>query len=450
MATDFVFLSTRAWSELGGAFRSAHFARELLTRGERVLWVEYPPSAAQESRAQLTIVNAFELGFDEHTFRRAWFGLNPENETRVGEQFARVLTQFETHKAQRVAIFRDPFAPFVARVPLLRERGYTIVYDAVDDFQALSDLGLYFAHPLVERWLVANADLITAVSPTIVERLSAWEPRAPIYMLRQGYALRDYSFISNSAPAAFARGKVTLGFWGLVNAFNVSVELIEHVAWHRPTWQIHLLGPVDTDPRQAQIGGRLRALANVHLPGTIAHQELPRWLAGFDVALIPFPNNAFNRARDPLKVFEYLPGYKPVVATNLPQLAGMPYVYLASTPQEFLDTIERALTIPVERSVVDAYLEGCTWSARLDQLLAWLQEISPARENALPDASLWYSDAALAPNVREYIARTEQLLNERTAYIHALKRDADAKQAHIEKLQSVNPLWLLKRLFSRE
>lgn len=442
---DFVFLSTQGWDEMGGAGRPIHFlARELLARGQRVLFIEVVASKTQSAETNFTLVSFDTLGFDERALRRAWFGLDPKFD--AVESFKRILDAFEEREAERVVVYADPFVPFVEWFKLFRQRGYKIVYDALDDFEAFPEIGLYFANRTAEQFLVAQSDLVIAVSTTLVEKLSAWNPRAPIQLLRQGFDAA--TFISPRSETS-SHSNITLGFWGHVNAFNIDLDLIEFTARARPQWTIQLIGPIDLDPSLPPVQERLRALSNVQLRGPVAHSELPRYLQNFDVAIVPFPDNAFNRARDPLKVFEYLSGYKPVVAAHTPQLRGMPYVSIAETPQEFLQQIEKALTIPLDRLQVDAYLAECTWSKRLDQFLALLAGSETAIDFAEPDTKTWYADVCATANLREYIARTEQLLQERTAFVQALEGDARAKQAYINTLQRLNPIWSLKSVLKK-
>ncbi len=428
---------------MGGAGRPLHyFARELPQRGERVLFVQVVPLQKPISQNNLTVVDFNALGFNETALRRAWFGLDPRIEFE--NAFLRALDAFETPNAERAVVYGDPFVPFAAWYPLFRARGYKIVYDALDDFEAFPEIGLYFANRDAEKFLVAHCDLVVAVSTTLVEKLSQWQPRAPIQLLRQGYDAA--LFRPPPSPPPRAAKPITLGFWGHVNAFNLDIALIEFIARARPQWHIQLIGPVDQDTTLPRVQEKLRALSNVQLLGPVAHSELPKHLENFNVALVPFPDNAFNRARDPLKVFEYLSGYKPVVASHTPQLAGMPYVLLADTPETFLAAIEHALTLQIDRAQIDAYLRDCTWSKRLDQLTSLLASTRAASDANAPEIPSWYADAALPDNARQYLARTEQLLDERTQYIAALERDAQAKQAHIQRLQQTNPFWKLKSL----
>ena len=75
---DFVFLSTQAWDEMGGAGRPTHYlARQALLRGHRVLFIEVVASQTAAAEKNLTVMSFDTLGYDEQALRRAWFGLDP-------------------------------------------------------------------------------------------------------------------------------------------------------------------------------------------------------------------------------------------------------------------------------------------------------------------------------------------------------------------------------------
>ncbi len=440
---------------MSGAARTQQIARELLRRGERVLFVQVVPRTSTIEQTNLTVLDFTALGFDERALRRVWFGLDPQVD--FTKAFTHALAAFESPHAARVVMYGAPFVPFLAWFPILRARGYTIVYDALDDFEAFPEIGLYFANCHAERFLVAHSDFVVAVSTTLIEKLSKWEHRAPIQLLRQGFdpntfpVRQDLSGSRRPLAHEILAGlhKPKLGFWGQVNAFNIDVALIEYLARERPQWTIQLIGPVDQDSALPRVGERLRALPNVQLVGAVAHDQLPSYLETFDVALVPFPENAFNRARDPLKVFEYLAGCKPVVAAHTPQLAGMPYVLLADSPQDYLAAVERALTFHVDSEQVRAYLANCTWAARLDRLLACLAQIVPAPDSPIPDIHAWYADASLSENAQEYISYTEQLLDERRRYVKILETKAQANQAYIREFQQNKLIWRVKQFIMK-
>ena len=57
--------------------------------------------------------------------------------------------------------------------------------------------------------------------------------------------------------------------------------------------------------------------------GPKPYDELPRYVAAFDVGIIPYAANSYTPSCFPLKLYEYLAAGKPVVASGLPALAGM-------------------------------------------------------------------------------------------------------------------------------
>jgi hypothetical protein len=73
-------------------------------------------------------------------------------------------------------------------------------------------------------------------------------------------------------------------------------------------------------------------------------ERLASHAAHFDVGIIPFLQNEFNRHCNPMKLKEYLALSFPIVATRLP--AYEPYAGLiatAETHDEFLASLDRAL-----------------------------------------------------------------------------------------------------------
>ena len=103
-----------------------------------------------------------------------------------------------------------------------------------------------------------------------------------------------------------------------------------------------LIGP--TAPETTSSLEWLTALPNVRWLGPKQYAELPRYVAAFDVGLIPHVANAYTRSCFPLKLYEYLAAGKPVVASGVPELAGMePDVVLADGARAFVEAVQDAL-----------------------------------------------------------------------------------------------------------
>jgi glycosyltransferase involved in cell wall biosynthesis len=85
---------------------------------------------------------------------------------------------------------------------------------------------------------------------------------------------------------------------------------------------------------------------NVHFTGQVPYETLPRFLAGFDVALLPFARNAATANISPTKTPEYLAAGLPVVSTPIADVVADwgDIVHVAETPQDFAAACFAALT----------------------------------------------------------------------------------------------------------
>ncbi len=91
-----------------------------------------------------------------------------------------------------------------------------------------------------------------------------------------------------------------LGFYGVIDE-RFDIELIKEMADLRPDWNFILLGPIvkinpETLPNQS----------NVYLLGGKSYEQLPQYVSGWDIALIPFAINESTRFISPTKTPEYL------------------------------------------------------------------------------------------------------------------------------------------------
>jgi len=102
------------------------------------------------------------------------------------------------------------------------------------------------------------------------------------------------------------------------------------------------------------------------------YDELPAYVSGFSVGLIPYTTSPYTRNCSPLKVFEYLAAGKAVVASGVPELGGMePDVTLADGPEELVAALEAALSADSPEAVArrQELAKKNTWDARTERLL---------------------------------------------------------------------------------
>jgi glycosyltransferase involved in cell wall biosynthesis len=206
------------------------------------------------------------------------------------------------------------------------------------------------------RRLLRDADLVTAVSPELVEEARRTNPHA--YLVPNGADVEHFSRVA-STPDVLTRQGPVIGYLGAVS-WRVDIGLLEAVARLRPEWTIALVGHVSVD---------IARLPNLLMFGGQPYQDLPGWAQAFDVGLVPYTGASFNRASFPLKVFDYLASGVPVVASRLPALVGLdPCVRLAEGPEGFVEAIDDMLVNGPQAQRCRELAARNSWDARAARL----------------------------------------------------------------------------------
>jgi UDP-galactopyranose mutase len=165
-------------------------------------------------------------------------------------------------------------------------------------------------------------------------------------------------FSQSVEPAPLFRGLASpiFGYAGVIDE-RIDIPVLEALA--ACDAQTVLAGPVaKIDP------AILPRRPNVHFTGRLPYAELPAFLAGIDVAIVPFAANAATRFVSPTKTPEYLAAGKPVVSTPIADVIAHygDFVTVADTPAAFAEacTIAAATDDParVARGRERARAEG--------------------------------------------------------------------------------------------
>lgn len=234
---------------------------------------------------------------------------------------------------------------------------WPVVYDCLDYHQ-----GFRTANLRAKDWedqLVINADLVTVTSEFLAHRSRSLNGN--VILVRNGC---DFEHFSNTTRKKRSTRPV-IGYYGAISEW-FDTDLVEELAERRADWDFILVGStVGADV------SRLAQLPNVLLAGEKCYQELPEWLARFDVAIMPFKRNQLTEATNPVKAYEIFASGTPFVSVPLPELLLMaPLVRLASTADEF----ERAIASELNDVNSDMnqrrrqFAQLNTWQQRFESL----------------------------------------------------------------------------------
>lgn len=176
--------------------------------------------------------------------------------------------------------------------------------------------------------------------------------------------------------------RARLGFFGVIDE-RLDRELVDKLAVARPSWNFVFVGPVcKISPAD------LPRHANVHYLGAKTYDELPLYIAGWDVALLPFALNESTRYISPTKTPEYLSAGKHVVSTPIRDVVR-PYaewgiVRIAQGAEAFERACASALAKPPtaeQLTRVDRLLARNSWDKTWARMNELLQDILPVKHH---------------------------------------------------------------------
>ena len=273
------------------------------------------------------------------------------------------------------------------------------VYDCMDELANFK-----FAPPeltSLERELMGAADVV------FTGGYSLWEAKRDRHP-------NIHPFPSSVDRAHFARARVMreeapdqaqlpwprFGFYGVVDE-RMDLGLLAALADARPHWSIVIVGPVvkidpDSLPRRP----------NLHYLGGKSYEELPTYLGGWNVALMPFAINESTRFISPTKTPEYLSGGRPVVSTPIVDVVrhygDLEAVKVAASHDDFIAACDQALALSRLRGdwlkAVDAALSALSWDETFTRMNLEIGRVLAARE--LGRAELMAEAGVAAPAIR--------------------------------------------------
>lgn len=348
---DLVCLSHLRWSFV---FQRPQHLLSRCARERRVFFVEEPIfSDEHEGEARLDVTQSPEgVTVVVARFKE---GVSQEDAERSYGQLLREYMASES-VSDYVLWYYTPMAlPWAEELAPLG-----VVYDCMDQLSAFKNAPA--ALTARERELFSVADVVFTGGQALYEakkqehsNVHAFPSSVDVAHFGKARTLQLDPEDQRSLPGP------RLGFFGVIDE-RMDLELLAGVAAARPSWQLVMLGPVvKVDPAD------LPKAPNIHYLGGKSYNELPSYIAGWDVALLPFARNESTQFISPTKTPEYLAAGKPVVSTSIRDVVR-PYqrlglVRIADRVDDFVAACEQAMREPTGQRLLkaDAYLSHLSW-----------------------------------------------------------------------------------------
>lgn len=259
-----------------------------------------------------------------------------------------------------------------------------IVYDCMDELSAFRGAPQILRD--LEAELFKRADVVFTGGQSL-------------YEAKQHQHRNVHAFPSSIEVAHFAQARTLtdepadqagiphprLGFCGVIDE-RLDIELLDGVAQACPDWHFVMIGPVvKIDPAD------LPQHANIHYLGSKNYQELPKYMASWDVAMLPFARNEATRFISPTKTPEYLAAGRGVVSTSIRDVVR-PYgqanmVHIADTVDAFVAAVEQAMLQTQQDAEwlnrVDTFLAQNSWDRTWAEMSQQIQTVVSSKSTLL-------------------------------------------------------------------
>jgi glycosyltransferase involved in cell wall biosynthesis len=235
--------------------------------------------------------------------------------------------------------------------------GGRLLYDRMDYHEGFGTLSGELEAD--EKALMRGADL------TIVS--SAWLEQDTAHYTDRRLLLRNAGEYAHFAqppenPFRDQAGRKVIGYFGAI-ADWMDLDLVAAIARRFADCLVLLIGH-----DQCQAARKLARYDNVSMPGEVSYAELPGYLYGFDVCILPFRVIPLTLATNPVKIYEYLGAGKPVVAVELPEMEQFgDLISVADDETGFLGAIASDLEEPSDSEEIGrrrAFAAQQTWAHR--------------------------------------------------------------------------------------
>ena len=250
------------------------------------------------------------------------------------------------------------------------------VYHCVDDWPALLPMaGMGKPERICkdEKKLISRVDLVFRVSAQLLSYLKI--PNTKVFDIPNGVDIDLFNperFSDESSQDDMKDiPRPIIGFSGSIGKW-IDIELLIQVSKRFEKESLVIIGLNEKNPNIH----KLQQLKNVHFLGMKSREEVPQYISGFDVCLMPFNRTEVGKGLLPLKMFEYLALGKPIVATSSEVLKQFEKVlYLADDKDAFVQEIENALG-DHDRTNSDSrrkYALKYSWKNRVSDYLVAIQ-----------------------------------------------------------------------------
>ncbi|MDP2912588.1 MAG: ElyC/SanA/YdcF family protein [Candidatus Omnitrophota bacterium] len=251
-----------------------------------------------------------------------------------------------------------------------------VIYYCIDNFSASSPAAKKIKD--TETKLLKRADLVFVTAKNLRDECAKYSPSVHIFPF--GVNLDVYKKALNGKaemPEDLAPIKrPVVGYVGGIHKW-IDFELVRFLAGANPDKSFVFVGPLQADVSV------LKQAENIHFLGQKKYEELPFYVANFDVCVIPYLITEYTKNVYPTKINEYLSLGKPVISTAIPEVEAFNrrndnIIFIGKTPEDYSSLINKALAEGPAGESRDKRQEAAagesSWKVKIAKMCALIED----------------------------------------------------------------------------
>jgi glycosyltransferase involved in cell wall biosynthesis len=336
-----------------------------LAKDATVLFVEEPDKGTDSLESSATLEN-INHNLDVLTPHLEWEGWKA-----MCEKYIPILEEFVENIEDSVIWF---YSPFYVHILNYIKPG-VIVYDCMDELSAFKNASPNL--PGYEKDLLQKAHIVFTGGKSLFEEKVKHHPN--VYCFPSSVDREHFeraSIASTELPGEFSDlKKPVIGFYGVIDE-RIDFTLLKSVAEKLSWCTFLMIGPLAKIEEED-----LAKAENIVYPGKRHYDELPSYLKGVDVAMMPFAINESTRFISPTKTLEFMGAGKPIVSTAIYDVVRdySDCVFVANNDTQFIEGIMKFIEESDEEKMdrlkkYDTILSNTSWDRTVEEMKKHIDE----------------------------------------------------------------------------
>lgn len=212
-----------------------------------------------------------------------------------------------------------------------------------------------------EALIMKNADALIGTSGPVLNKISLFNRRVPTKLIENGVEFEHFNtktqepkeYVNIKGPKAVYMGSIDK---------RLDINAILELARSIPELNLILIGPYEEKDIRL-----IKNEKNIYLFGSREYRDLPGYLQGANIGLLPLSDHPSNQGRSPMKLYEYAASGLPVVARKTTEIERRKdaFINTYSDYKELIITVKRLLEdTSVDSKIIKEEARKYSWENR--------------------------------------------------------------------------------------